>query len=451
MKSRIEKNWTEGNIITNLMMLSWPVIISQSLNMIGPTIDLIWVGKLGEASVAGVGVSGMAVMLFMSAMMGLSQGTRAMVARFVGAGDMPGANNVAMQSFNISACYSIIMASVGIFYTENILGLLGVHPDVILEGATYMRIMFIGAGLRSFRMMTESIMQASGDAITPMKIGFIYRTVHVFICPFLIFGWWISPKMGVSGAAMANVIAQGIGLIIGLNILFSVGTRISLTMNDFKIDIHIIWRIIRIGIPASIMGMQRGLGQLILMALIVPFGTTAVAAHTVLHRIEMIMAMISMGLGIGAGTLAGQNLGAMKPDRAEKSGLYACGITEIIMIFSSVLLFIWPEHVVRVFGTDPILVETSSMFLRIAVAGFIVMGLGPMFMQFFSGVGDTIFPMIVSLINTWVMLLPVAYLLSEITDLGANGVRWAMSGGMIWPSIAYMIYFKIGKWKKKEV
>jgi putative MATE family efflux protein len=451
MKSSVEKDWTEGNIIINLMMLSWPVVISQSLNMIGPTIDLIWVGRLGETSIAAVGVSGMAVMFIMSAMMGLSQGARAMVARFVGAGDLPGANNVAIQSFNISACYSIIMASIGILYTETILKILGVHPNVVLEGATYMRIMFIGVGIGSFRMMAESIMQASGDAITPMKIGLIFRVVHVLICPFLIFGWWISPKMGVSGAAMANVISQGIGLIIGLSVLFSVGTRISIAIKNIRVDLSIIWRIIRIGIPASIMSMQRGLGQLILMAFMVPFGTTAVAAHTVLQRVEMIMVMISMGLGIAAGTLAGQNLGAMKPERAEKSGLYACGITEAVMIFSSILLFIWPEHVVRIFATDPGLVETSSLYLRIAAVGFTVMGLGPVFMQFFSGAGDTMFPMIVSLINTWLLLLPMAWLLPKIGDLGATGVRWAMSGGMIWPAIAYMIYFKIGKWKTIKV
>ena len=451
MNAPIEKNWTEGNIIRNLIMLSWPVIISQSLNMIGPTIDLIWVGKLGETSIAGVGVSGMAIMFTMSAMMGLSQGTRAMVARFVGAGDMAGANNVAMQSFNISACYSILMVTVGILFTEDILMILGLHRDVIEEAAGYMRIMFIGGGLRAFRMITESIMQASGDAMTPMKIGFFFRAVHVVICPFLIFGWWISPRMGVSGAAMANVVAQGIGLFIGIKILFSVGTRISLSMKNFRIDLPIIWRIVKIGIPASVMGMQRGLSQLILMVLMAPFGTTAVAAHTVLHRIEMIMAMISMGLGIGAGTLAGQNLGAKKPDRAEKSGLYAIGITEAFMITSSALLLIWPESAVKIFGTDPELIETSSVFLRIAVAGFIFMGLGPMFMQFYSGAGDTMFPMKVSLFNTWIMLLPVAYLLSKMTDLGAVGVRWAMSGAMIWPGIAYIIYFRMGKWKKKEV
>jgi putative MATE family efflux protein len=451
MKSSLDKDWTEGNIIVNLMMISWPVIVSQSLNMMGPTIDLIWVGRLGETAIAGVGVSGMAVMFVMSAMMGLSQGTRALVARSVGSGDMLEAKNVAIQSFNICAGYSILMVTVGILFSEKILMILGVHSDVILVGAMYMRIMFIGSALRSSRMMTESIMQASGDAIMPMKIGFVFRAIHILICPFLIFGWWISPRMGVSGAAMANVISQGIGFFIGIKILFGVGTRVSLRMSDFKLDFNMMWRIIRIGIPASVMGMQRGLSQLLVMALVVPFGTVAVAAHTILQRIEMVMAMVCMGLGIGSGTLAGQNLGAQKPLRAEKSGFYACGMAEIIMISSSTLLLIFPEHVIRMFGSDPLLVETSSIFLKIAVAGFIFMGLGPVFMQFFSGAGDTMFPMLVSLINTWIVLLPAAYLMSKFSNMGVLGIRWAMSVSMILPGIAYILHFKFGKWKETIV
>lgn len=451
MKTHLEKDWTEGNIIANLMKLSWPVIISQSLNMIGPTIDLIWVGRLGNTAIAAVGVAGMAIMFVMSAMMGLSQGTRATVARFVGSGDMAEANNAAIQSFNICACYSIIMVTIGILFSENILILLGVSSGVIIEGAAYMRVMFIGSGVRSFRMMTGSVMQASGDVITPLKIVFILRMIHVIIDPFLIFGWWIFPRMGVVGAALANVISQAVGLLLDFIVFLSKRTRVFLKMEDFKIDLQMMWRIIRIGIPASVMGMQRGLSQLLLMALMVPFGTTAVAAHTILQRMEMIMAMVALGIGIGAGTLAGQNLGAGKPHRAEISGLYAGGIAEIIMIFSSILLFIWPQYVIRVFGSDPHLVEVSSVYLRIAVVGFMFMGLGPVFMMFFAGAGDTMFPMLVSLFNTWLILLPAAYLLPKITDMGALGIRWAMAGAMILPGLAYLVYFKTGKWKEKAV
>lgn len=450
-KSGIHRDWTEGSIMRNLLMLSWPIIISQSLNMLGPTIDLVWVGKLGSAAMAGVGIAGMAIMFVMSAMMGLTQGARAMIARFVGRGDTLGANNIAQQGLVVSACYSTLMIFIGFFFSEMILKIMGVQTDVILEGAAYLRIMFVGAATRSFRMMTESIMQSSGDTVTPMKIGFIFRSVHIIICPFLILGWWICPRLGVSGAALANVLSQGLGMIIGFWILLSGHTRLSLTFKDFRIDLDIIWRIVKIGIPVAVMGMQRGLSQLLLIFFIAPFGTIAVAAHTLLHRIEMVLVMICMGMGIASGVLAGQNLGAGKPDRAERSGWIAAALTEGVMIICLTVIFIWPEAVVRIFNTEPNLMKTACIFIRIAVVGFLMLGFGPIFMQFLSGVGDTFPPMLIALLNTWLVLMPMAYILPGVGNLGVFGVRWAMAGTMFLPGIAYIIYFKSGRWKQKVV
>ncbi len=450
-KSSIHKDWTEGSITHNLLMLSWPIIISQSLNMLGPTIDLIWVGRLGSAAMAGVGIAGMAIMFAMSAMMGLTQGVRAMVARFVGSSDTLGANNITQQGLVVSACYSTLMVFIGVFFSEMILKIMGVQADVILEGAAYLRIMFVGAATRSFRMMTESIMQSSGDAVTPMKISFIFRSVHIIICPFLILGWWICPRLGVSGAALANVLSQGLGMVIGFWILLSGRTRLCLTFKDFRMDPDIIWRIVKIGIPVAVMGMQRGLSQLLLIFFMVPFGTTAVAAHTLLHRIEMVLVMICMGMGIASGVLAGQSLGAGKSDRAEKSGWTAVALTEGIMIICLVAIFIWPEVVVKIFNTDPNLVRTACVFLRIGVVGFLMLGFGPIFMQFLSGVGDTLPPMLIALLNTWFVLMPMAYILPGVGNLGVYGVRWAMAGTMFLPGIAYTIYFKSGRWKRKVV
>jgi len=182
-----ERDWTKGSIIRNLWSLSWPMIVSNSLNMLGPTIDMIWVGRLGAASVAGVGVAGIAVMMVMSMMMGLFMGLRAMVARFVGAGDNRGAIHVARQAFAISAVFSIVMAATGIFLAEQILILMGLEADVIAQGAAYMRILFVGVVVMSFRMVTEAIMHASGDTVIPMRIVIFFRLFHVALCPFQAF------------------------------------------------------------------------------------------------------------------------------------------------------------------------------------------------------------------------------------------------------------------------
>jgi len=446
-----DRDWTKGSIIGNLWSLSWPMLISQSLNMLGPTIDMIWVGKLGAASVAGVGVAGMAVMLANLAMMGLTTGLRAMVARFVGAGDNEGANHIARQAFVIGAGYSIVVAVIGIFFAEPILMLMGLEADVVAEGAAYTRIMFVGSIAMSLRMMAEGTMQASGDTVMPMRITVLFRIFHVALCPFLIFGWWIFPHLGVSGAAATNVISQTLGLALGLWVLFKGRTRLRVTLSNFRLDLNIIWRIVKIGIPTAVMGVQRSLCLLALIWFIVPFGTLVVAAHTLCRRVENILSALSMGLGTGAGVLAGQNLGAGKPKRAEKSGWLAAGFAEGIMFISSAAILLWAENIVRVFTPEPGLIETTSTFLRITTAGYLALGFNMAFMQFLTGVGDTLPPMLCELLKAWLVQVPLAFLLLRVTTLGVYGVRWAMAAGMITAGTIFTVYFWLGRWKRKKV
>jgi len=445
------RDWTRGSIVRNLLSISWPIIISNSFRMLGPTIDMIWVGKLGAASIAGVGVSGIAVTVMTAARMGISTGMRAMVARFVGAGDTEGANHVAQQAFVISGAYSIVMAAIGILFAEPILTLLGLEADVVAEGAAYMRIMFLNAAPMSFHAMNDVIMQASGDVVTPMRISIIYRLFHVALCPFLIFGWWIFPRMGVSGAAVTNVIAQCLAMVLGLWVLFSGHSRLKLTLRSFRLDLNIIWRMVRIGIPASITSTERSFSQLLLVRFIVPFGTLAVAGHSVLSRIVRITNMPGQGFGQGAGVLVGQNLGAQQLGRAERSGWLAAGLAESIMFICVVVLLVWPGSIIRIFNSDPELVEMASIFLRIGCIGYLANGIGGVLTQCLAGAGDTLPPMLITLLRTWVVTLPLAFFLPRVTSLGVYGVRWAIVAGMVAGVTAFVIYFRLGRWKRKRV
>jgi len=445
------KDWTQGNIFRNLLSLSWPIVVGNSLNLLGPVIDMVWVAKLGAASIAGVGVASMAVILVTSARMGLAQGTRALVARFIGSGDSEGANHIGQQAFVISAVYTIVVASVGIFFAEPIMSVFGLEADVVSEGVAYMRIMFISTVAMSFRMMSEAMMQASGDTVTPMRITVTFRIFHAGLSPVLIFGLWIFPQMGVSGAAAANAISQGLGGAVALWILFTGRSRIRLSMKNFSLDFKAIWRILKIGIPASIMAMERTFGDIMLMWFMAPFGTIAVAGHTLIQRMQAILRMPNMGLGIGSGVLAGQNLGAGHPDRAEKGGWLAVGVGETFTILATIAVLLWAENIVSVFNSDPEIVRVTSSFLRVGAAGYALMGVYYVLQNTMSGAGDTLPPMLVTLLNFWLIQIPLAYLLPKYTDLGVLGVRWAIVAGMVVGSIAYVIYFKMGRWKHKTV
>ncbi len=374
-----------------------------------------------------------------------------MVARFVGADNVSGAKHVAQQAFAISVAFAILIAATGIFLAEPILILLRLEADVVAEGAAYMRIMFGGAIAMSLRTMTEGIMEASGDSVTPMKISIFYRLLHVALCPFLIFGWWLFPRLGVSGAALANVVSQSLGVVLGLLVLFSGRTRLRLTLRGFRLDPNMIWRIVKIGIPATVTGMERSFANLVMIWFVAPFGTLAVAAHGLSHRIDQFIDRLCTGLGMAAGVLAGQNLGAHQPERAERTGWLAVGVVTAVMLICSVGIWFWVESIVRIFNTEPDLVEIASIFLRIHIVAFLVSGFSTTFAQCIDGVGDTLPPMLVTLLAMWGVQVPLAFFIPQVNNLGVYGIRWAMVSGLVIRAIIFTIYFRLGRWKHKKV
>jgi len=445
------RDWTQGSIFKNLLLLSWPMAVTNTLMMLGPTIDMIWVGKLGSGSIAGVGVAGTAVQLVMGAMMGLTAGMRALIARFIGAKDIDSANRAAQQASVVTAIYAILMAVVGVFYSEEIVAMVGVKPEVVEAGAAYLRINFIGSAPMAFRMMMDSIMQASGDSMNPMIIAVIYRILHIALCPFLVFGWWIFPELGVSGAAWTAVISQSVGVILGINVLFGNRSRLKLSIRGFRFDFDIIWRIVRIGFPALISGIQRTLQQFILLLFMAPFGTIAVAAHTISQRIEMILFMPAMALGMGAGVLVGQNLGANQLERAEKSAWLATMIVEVVAVIACVAILIWSDPIVSVFNSEADVVKTSTEYLYILLPSFVMVGFMMVLMNAVQGAGDTMPMMIISIVTTWLITIPFAYFLPKWTDWGVYGIRWVMTASMVLGGLANIIYFRTGRWKTKRV
>lgn len=450
-RSEWGRNWTEGNNFHNLLRICWPILISNTFMILGPTIDMIWVGKLGSAAIAGVGVAGVAVQLVMVALMGLVMGMRAMVARFVGAGDEELASHVVSHAFLLSVSISVVVAVVGILFAKDILTLLGLEASVVAQGAVYMRILFAGQVITSFQSMAEGVMQASGDTMTPMKISIMYRIFHIALCPFLIFGWGIFPRLGVSGAAATSVLSQTLGGSLGMWVLFSGRSRLQLSLKNFHLDLNIIWRMIRIGLPALVSGLQRNLSQFFLMWFIAPFGTLAVAAHSINQRVEMILVMPGMAFGIASGVLVGQNLGALKPERAERSAWQAVSLVEGIMVIISLAIFLWADNIVHLFSAEPALIQLGSTFLRISVVGFVVLGIMFVMMHSLNGSGDTLPPMIISVAVFWMIVIPLAYFLSRFTVLGVYGIRWAMVAEMIVAATSLTLYFRTGRWKRKKV
>ncbi|MHB8105254.1 MAG: MATE family efflux transporter [Dehalococcoidales bacterium] len=444
------RDLTEGSIIRNLWTLSWPMLINNTLNALGPTIDMIWVGTLGASAIAGVGISGLAVMVINSLITGLFTGTIALIAWNIGAKDEQSANRAAQQAFVISLAFSIVIALVGIFLSVPFLRALGVDPAVVEEGAAYLRIQLIGIITMTTLQAAQSIIQASGDAVQPLLISVGYRILQVILCPALVFGWGFLPQLGVSGASLSNVITQGLGGIVAVYLLVSGRTRIRVTFKNFRFDGNMIWRTVKIGIPASFSFMQRNIAELILMWFITPFGTLAVAAQSVSQRVDQFLQNLSGGLGGAAGIVAAQNMGAGRPDRAGKTGWLAAILATAVSFVCIIVIWLWINPILSIFTQDPEVLNMAANFLRISTVSYLVWGLVVSLSLVLNGVGDTMVQMLTNLATMVLVQLTLAYFLPRYTDLGVYGIRWAVVIGIVIRAIIYTAYFKAGRWKNRK-
>jgi Na+-driven multidrug efflux pump len=208
---------------------------------------------------------------------------------------------------------------------------------------------------------------------------------------------------------------------------------------------------LKIGLPGGIAAIGSSFADLVLTWIMIPFGTAPLAAHNVLSRVEMFVNTPGMGLGTAAGVLVGQNLGAKQPQRAVRSGWLATAMISGFMLFCAIAVFIWARQIISIFNTDPQMVETGANFLRIASAGYLAMGLNNILSSNISGAGDTLPPMLISLGRLWLIMIPLAVLLTRYTSLEAYGIRWAIVISLVVGAVAYLVYFLSGRWKRKKV
>lgn len=450
-RGRVGRDLTRGSVRRHLWYLGWPQIAEGALGVIDQFADLVWAGRLGFQAIAGLGVAQSYLMLAFMARMGLDSAMRSMIARALGARNAARANHVLLQSMVLTGVYAALMVAIGQLLTEPMLRLLGLSDAVIAEAAGYMRIQFMAMGILGFHRLTGGALQAAGDPMTPLKAATTTRVLHLVLSPILIFGWLGFPSMGLAGAAVARLAAEWIGLAMNLYGLTGGRSRVQLTLRGGRLDLPLMWRLIRLGIPASVTNMQRGTSQLIVVALVAPFGDGALAAFALTRRAENVVNQSSRGMGRAAGALAGHNLGADLPDRARSAVKWAAIYSAAATLALTALTVAFPEPLVKLFGSDAEFVSHAANWVVIMAVGYLSVSLVQVFTQAFNTSGDTFGPMVITLATVWAVELPLALLLSLLTPLGEYGVAWAIVIGMTVRLALFIWYYLRGGWLRTGV
>lgn len=442
---------TRGPLLRALVVLATPMLVSALLQNLQSVIDLFWVGRLGPHAVAAVAMSGTLLMVLFPMLMGLSLGTVALVARAMGAEQYDDAAAAAGQSLLLSLAMGVVFGALGWVLTPAMFQLLGAGPDVLPDGYAYLRISLAGS-LTSFALFIgNAALQGAGDTVTPMLIMAVANLLNVVLDPVFIFGLGPFPAMAVRGAALATVLAQAAAAALSLRALLTGRVRIHLRPHDFRPDLRLSWRLLRIGIPGSGQMLSRSLMSLMLMRIVATCGTLAVAAYGTGMRFHMITLMPAFALGGAAATMVGQNLGAGNPNRARRAAWLAAGLDVALMVLAAGFFALFARPLVRAFNADPGVVAIGAEYLRTVSPFYVFTALAIVLGRALNGAGDSLGPMVLTVVSLWGVQVPLAVHFSATWASKTQGIWWAIALATVLHGVLITIWFEMGRWRHTRV
>ncbi len=440
-----------GPITLTLMKLAWPIMITNGMQVLYNIADTFWVGKISAQAVAAISISFPVVFLFISIGAGINISGTTLVAQYTGAGESENADKVATQLFVFIFTLSVILSLTGYIFNENILHLIGAPENIMEQATSYLEIFFIGLPFMFLFFVFSALLRGVGDTKTPMKMMILSVIINLIADPFIIFGWSFFPKLGVRGAALATISSRAIAGLFGMYLLFSGKKGIHIKKKYLKPDLNMYKKILRIGIPSAGEKSMAAISIVLFMGIISRFGTMAVAAYGIGHRVMSVVRMPVRGFGRGTTTMVGQNLGADKIDRAERCSWIATAITFLALILIWVVMIIFPEQIIAVFNNNPEVIEIGSSYLVIAGFSFVFMGVRLVIGSAFRGAGNTMVAMVLAIIALIILRIPLSYFLSVNLNWGINGVWWGMLIANGIAAILGVYWFQKGSWKEKEI
>ncbi|TFG91461.1 MAG: MATE family efflux transporter, partial [Candidatus Atribacteria bacterium] len=418
--------------------------------------DTFWLGHLpptesGEA-VAGLQISWPIIWFLIALSFGFGIAGVALISQYTGAGEKKNTNLVASQMLSLSIIFGLIIAIFGFILTPYLVPLITQSATVTRTAITYMQFIFWGIPFIFIVFTFQSILSAKGDTITPMYINLFTVTLNLILDPFLIFGWWRFPHLGVVGAALATVICQGIAASISLYLLFKGTKGIRITLNGLIPAWKWLKKIFKIGLPAAIGHSTTAFGFVLVMAIIGRTNNpeTVIAAYGVGDKLINIIFIVVDGLGTGIMTLIGQNLGANLIGRAKEIAKKSLQAAFLITFLEAALVFALRIPLFKLFIPDrPDIIAEGIHFLTIFTLGMPFFGLTGAMMAIFRGSGHNVQPMIVDMVRLWGLRIPFAYFLGN--QFGATGIWWAMALSNIITAIVALYFYFQGGWKKQVI
>ena len=450
MADKFRQDLTKGSVTKQLMRFAIPFLLSNLLQAFYSVADMIIVGRLcGTHGITGVNIGSQINILVTGAALGLAVGGTVLIAQY------GGAHKFDEQRKTIGTLFTLYMV-VGVFFTVIMLSFGRVLLDILktpqvayVEAENYYNICMAGLIFMFAYNVISAVLRGMGDSKRPLYFVLIATVVNI-IGDVILVGPF---QMGAAGAAYATIGAQALSVILSLIYLFKNKFFAEYTLSDFKIDKEKAKMLLKIGLPSSVQQVVISFSFLTLTALVnsLPNADIASACQGIGGKVNSFAILPALAMSSAVSSMAGQNIGAGETERAKKTMLTGMGIAFGISIFVFALVQIFPDFIIRLFDTNPDVIETGREYLRFIALDYIFVPFVFCMNGLAIGAGYTNFALFNACFSSIFVRVPMAYIVVMTTSLGFNGVGLATGLASVASLICGAIFVATGKWKTPKI
>jgi putative MATE family efflux protein len=445
----VTSEWESAHLVNDplprtIARIALPAVASSLLMTLFFSVDTFWIGtRLGSSALAAASTAVFWIWLLVSIAEMVNVGLTAVAARRYGEGRGSEAAHIAGDALILSIVLGALCAIVGVPLLPRMFGIMHTPPEVAALGVRYLGTYLLGAPLIFGFFAVDAAFRAAGDTRTPFLLLSASVGVTLFLDPILIVGWGPIPSLGMSGAAIATIGTRAVAFALGLTI---VGRRGVLKVG--RPNWRTLGQVVRIGLPTAVTGVVFSLIYVLVTRTATRFGTPALAALGIGHRVESWLFMIAVGFGAATAAIVGQNLGAGRSDRAERAGWLSVGFCSLFGVVACVVELLIPEHFASIFSHDPAVIAEGAKYLRIAAFSQLGICAEIVLEGALGGAGHTLAPMLTS---TSITALRIPIAAWAATRYGSSGLWWTISLTALARAVGMMSIWRAGRWKRSAI
>ncbi len=437
-----------------ILRFTVPMLLGNVVQQLYSTVDSIVVGRyVGDNALAAVGSAAPIFNLLLVLFIGISMGATIMVAQYLGAKDRNALSWTIGNCFTLIFIASLAMTVIGVAVTRPMLILLRTPESILDWCSNYLIILFLGSIGLGFYNILSGVLRGMGDAVSALVYLIFASVINIVLDLLFVAGF----GMGVSGVALATIIAQGLSAVLCINRLRKMNDVFDFGIKFFKWDGHYAGQIIRLGFPSGITQAIFSMSIVLVQSLTNSFGEQLIAANVIVQRVDGFAVLPIFSFGSALTTFAGQNIGAGDKERVEKGSRQGLVMSLMFSVVIVAVILLFGRNLMSIFTSTTELVDLGMHIMRILAVGYLLMAVIQALTGVMRGAGDTVTPMWISIIETFFLRMPLAYLMvylsrSEANPLGNQDmIYWSLLIAWGIGAIMSILFYRFGNWRKKGI